>query len=68
MQKKIRDEAGGHMSSSELKRFTDLHENDKLILPDVTGGILANLALKAKHDLSGQFVSWDDAEMKEYRR
>lgn len=55
------------MKAEDHARFTGLHRDGKLVKPEQPGAVLANLALRAKHDLSGQFVSWDAEEMADYR-
>lgn len=67
MQGQIREKGANHMKAEDHARFTGLHRDGKLVAPQDPGAVLANLALHAKQDLSGQFVSWDAEEMSEYR-
>jgi hypothetical protein len=56
------------MHAHEYERFTKLHTDDKLILPDLPGTVIANLAVKADKAISGRFLSWDEDDCKPYRR
>lgn len=67
MQRAIREEHNKTMSASDQEKFHGLHKEGKLVRPEQPGGVIANLSLKAEKGLSGKFLSWDDACLKEYR-
>ena len=56
------------MDAEVLKRFTSAYEKGELVKPEDTGHVIAALSLKAPPSLSGQFVSWNGDECKEFRR
>ncbi|KAK4052125.1 hypothetical protein OIV83_002419 [Microbotryomycetes sp. JL201] len=66
MQEAIRSIGAQHMTEKDHSRFTGLHAEGKLVPPEEPGAVLAALAVRASKDLSGQFVSWDSAEMQQY--
>ncbi|KAG0171801.1 hypothetical protein DFQ28_004774 [Apophysomyces sp. BC1034] len=66
MQGLIREK--GHVAmKDDLQKFVDLHREGKLNPPEASGHVIAALAAKASHELSGQFLSWDAEVLKEYR-
>ncbi|KAJ3199910.1 hypothetical protein HDU82_009325, partial [Entophlyctis luteolus] len=68
MQEAIRDgQAAGAMDSDKHAYFVKLHEDGELLAPSVPGGILAGLSVRAGQALNGQFVSWNDARLEEFR-
>ncbi|KAJ3071340.1 hypothetical protein HDU98_005471 [Podochytrium sp. JEL0797] len=62
-----REENVKEMGVDTHTKFTGLHERGELLGPEVPGGILAGLAVKAGKELSGQFLSWNDELLKEFR-
>ena len=67
MQRAIREEHNKTMNASDQEKFHSLHNEGKLVRPEQPGGVIANLSLMAERGLSGKFLSWDDASLKEYR-
>lgn len=67
MQATVRS-SGDKMHPTDLKSFTDMHGNGKLVNPDDVGYVIASLSLSAPKALSGQFVSWDSEDCREHRR
>jgi NAD(P)-dependent dehydrogenase (short-subunit alcohol dehydrogenase family) len=67
MQRAIREEHNKTMSATDQQKFHGLHEEGKLVRPEQPGDVIANLALAGEKALSGKFLSWDDASLKEYR-
>ena len=67
MQRAIREEHNQAMSASDQAKFQGLHKEGKLVRPEQPGGVIANLAVRGEKELSGKFLSWDDASLKEYR-
>ncbi|TIA87222.1 hypothetical protein E3P99_03307 [Wallemia hederae] len=62
MQEDIRNLGESHMPPELHKKFVDLHQQGKLVKPQDTAKVYANLALKdVNRELSGQFLSWDDS-------
>lgn len=55
------------MNASDYKKFSSLHETGALLPPTAPGGAIAGLAISADHSLSGQFISWDDAQVAKHR-
>ncbi|KAF8532859.1 hypothetical protein BDD12DRAFT_764421 [Trichophaea hybrida] len=51
----------------ENERFQALHREGKLLRPDQPGNVIARLALDMKKELSGQFLSWNAEQLKEYQ-
>ncbi|PVU85479.1 hypothetical protein BB559_006989 [Furculomyces boomerangus] len=58
----------GHlMKPEDHQRFVSFKENGVLLHPNTPGSIIANLCKRLDHSLSGQFLSWDSAELAAYR-
>jgi hypothetical protein len=55
------------MKEEDHQIFKDAHSKGQLIKPEVSGHVIAALALQAHKELSGLFVSWDSEECKEFR-
>lgn len=68
MQQLIRDDGTDHLTSKDYAKFTAAFSQGQLVKPEDCGHVIAALALKAPKSLSGQFISWDSAECKEFRR
>lgn len=67
MQTDIRETFGKNMDEDGLKKFIDLHKNDQLLPPEVPATIYANLAYKGwSKDINGQYLRYNDEELKEY--
>jgi len=67
MQEELRAKGKGLMSEKDYARFTTAHEEGKLLKPEQPAEVIVTLALKAGKALSGQYVSWDAAELASYR-
>lgn len=67
MQLLLRETGAVHLSPEVHDNFVNLHAHGKLLKPEYPGHVIASLALHAPKTLSGQFVSWDDDECKEFR-
>lgn len=67
MQRAIREEHHKTMSPTDQEKFQGLHKEGKLVRPEQPGGVIANLSLRGERELSGKFLSWDDASLKAYR-
>lgn len=48
------------MDPSVVEYLKDKNDNDNLIDPKFTGGLIANMALGNDKSLSGKFVEWND--------
>ena len=68
MQKLIREDGNDHLTSKDYSKFTEAFSGGKLVKPEDCVHVIATLALKAPKSLSGQFVSWDSEDCKEFRR
>ncbi|KAI0732938.1 hypothetical protein C8Q72DRAFT_773363 [Fomitopsis betulina] len=68
MQTQIRELGATAMSEKVHKYFVGLQTDKKLIKPEVSGYVMAALALKAPKSMSGQFVSYDSEECAPYRK
>ncbi|KDQ64591.1 hypothetical protein JAAARDRAFT_28234 [Jaapia argillacea MUCL 33604] len=68
MQLALREYGADHLKDADYKKFVDAHAEGRLIKPEDSGYVIAQLALIAEPDLSGQFVSWDSELCGEYRR
>lgn len=64
MQTLIRTEGRVGMGQMEHQRFVDLHNEGKLVPPDVSAQALVALALHAPPQWSGEFLSWDDEKVR----
>lgn len=67
MQRAIREEHQHSMDAEDMKKFIGAFEGGKLVKPEQCGAVLANLAVEAEREMSGQFVAWNDEETKRYR-
>ena len=56
------------MDDKVHKYFVGLQTGQKLIKPEVSGYVMAALALKAPKTMSGQFISYDSAECAPFRK
>ncbi|TIB31756.1 hypothetical protein E3P86_03276 [Wallemia ichthyophaga] len=71
MQEDIRRVGKTHMPPEMHSKFVELHSQGKLVKPQDTARVYANLAISSVNEnlsnLSGQFLSWDGEELKDYR-
>ncbi|KZF21249.1 short-chain dehydrogenase [Xylona heveae TC161] len=67
MQTDIRGVHTQYMDAKEAEKFSKLKNEGGLLKPEQPGTVIANLALKAPKELSGQFVNWSDEELKEFQ-
>ncbi|TPX70336.1 hypothetical protein SpCBS45565_g01734 [Spizellomyces sp. 'palustris'] len=63
MQTLIRETGRTAMGDASHDQFVQFKEQGKLLHPDVPGYVIAKLALDAPKELSGQFISWNDAKL-----
>ncbi len=64
MQALIRDRgAQAGMAEADYRKFADLSAEGRLLPPELPGKSAAVLALYAPHELSGEFINWDDARV-----
>lgn len=56
------------MKEADYNKFIKAHADGKLVRPEDAGHVIAALSVRAPKSLSGQFVSWDSAEYKDFRR
>ena len=68
MQVTLREIGPQHIPAKEMQRFIDVFTEGKLVKPEDSGHVIAALSLKAPKSLSGQFISWDGEECKDFRR
>lgn len=68
MQALLREAGEAHMAPDDYQKFVSEHKNAQLVKPEDPGYVIASMALKASPSLSGQFVSWNSEECKDYDR
>ena len=68
MQTQIRELGVTDMAEKVHKYFMGLQTDQKLIKPEVSGYVMAALALNAPKSMSGQFVSYDSEDCAPFRR
>ncbi|ORX91161.1 short-chain dehydrogenase [Basidiobolus meristosporus CBS 931.73] len=69
MQKTIRELGVGNMAEYDYSRFVTMKTTSTLVKPEDCGYVMAKLAVQGvPADLNGEFVSWDDVALKDYRR
>lgn len=68
MQALIREEGPGAMAPEKVSYFKSLKTEDKLEPPWVPARVTAWLALHAPHELSGEFLDYDDPRISEPAR
>lgn len=64
MQVVLREGGKAFMNAEEY----EARKTSKIVQPEEPGYVIAALALRAPLSLSGQFVSWDSEELREYRK
>ncbi|GHJ89758.1 hypothetical protein NliqN6_6160 [Naganishia liquefaciens] len=67
MQAKLRELGPKAMNAAEFERFSTMHKEGKLLPPDSPGYVIASLAVKGPHQLSGQFLNWNADELADYQ-
>ncbi|KAF1352411.1 short-chain dehydrogenase [Delphinella strobiligena] len=67
MQVSIRNTHSGNMDDKDAAKFKELKETGGLLRPDQPGNVMAKLAVDAPKDLSGKFLSWDDAKLSAFQ-
>ncbi|KAL2434839.1 putative oxidoreductase [Exophiala dermatitidis] len=67
MQGDIRDKYLQNMDEKDRGKFAHAKKEGKLLPPEKPGHVIAELALRADKELSGLFLSWDDAKLADYR-
>ncbi|KAH9844269.1 uncharacterized protein C8Q71DRAFT_731961 [Rhodofomes roseus] len=68
MQIQIRELGATAMTEKVHKYFMGLQTDSKLIKPEVSGYVMAALALEAPKSMSGQFVSYDSEDCAPFRK
>ncbi|KAJ3002022.1 hypothetical protein HKX48_002567 [Thoreauomyces humboldtii] len=68
MQRVIRDTGRDAMGDANHSKFVELNDGGNLLHPDVPGHVIAHLALRAPKELSGRFLSWDDAALDGFQK
>ena len=67
MQREIRDVHHNSMSASDQSKFHGLKNGGHLLTPEQPGHVIAKLSVRAGKELSGKFLSWDDASLKDFQ-
>ncbi|OAL38422.1 hypothetical protein AYO20_02481 [Fonsecaea nubica] len=67
MQTDIREKFIRNMDDKDQQKFLSAKRDGKLLPPEKPGNVIAELAVKAKPELSGLFLSWDDPQLAEYQ-
>lgn len=69
MQRDIREKFGKKMTPESLKRFTDLHENNGLLPPEVPARVYANLATRGwSSEMDGGYYRVGDKELEPFTK
>jgi hypothetical protein len=69
MQAQIRSaEVATQMDANERRKFVNAHIDSKLIKPEDVGHVIAALSIHAPKKLSGQYVTWDGEECREFMK
>ncbi|KAL1301846.1 hypothetical protein AAFC00_006031 [Neodothiora populina] len=63
MQVSIRDTHSTEMDKTDAAKFLELKQTGGLLRPDQPGNVMAKLSLDAPAELSGKFLSWNDASL-----
>ncbi|KAF8872870.1 short-chain dehydrogenase [Infundibulicybe gibba] len=63
----VRRVGNPHMTETDYNNFVRLYTEGKLLKSESPGHVIAALGLRAPKSLSGQFISWDSEECKEFR-
>ena len=64
MQAVVRETGKGGMPDDSHAYFVGLHEKGKLLPPEVSGKVIAYLALNTPHAWSGECLAWNDEKIK----
>lgn len=67
MQREIRETHNKAMSEKDTARFVGLKNDGGLLKPEQPGHVIARLAVEAKKELSGKFMSWNDEALAEFQ-
>ena len=67
MQREIRDVHHNSMSASDQSKFHSLKNGGHLLTPEQPGHVIAKLSVRGGKELSGKFLSWDDASLKDFQ-
>jgi NAD(P)-dependent dehydrogenase (short-subunit alcohol dehydrogenase family) len=68
MQAVIRAQAKGKTPDAFYQYFVDLHENGRLLPPEIPARVAVSLALNAPHDWSGEILEWDEARVQDFMK
>ena len=60
MQREVREDHVGKMAETDVKKFTDTFNNNKLVPPERPGEVMAGLVLDPDRSLNGQYVKYVD--------
>ncbi|KAL7748863.1 hypothetical protein RI367_005776 [Sorochytrium milnesiophthora] len=63
MQAQIRNNGQGKMEDESHKWFVEMHKSGKLVDPNKSGHVVAQLALHADKSMSGNFIDWEDQSL-----
>jgi len=64
MQRMVREQPDGKVNAGTKQFFLNAFQTGFLHSADVPGAVAGWLALQAPKEISGKFVSWDDAQIK----
>ncbi|PCH41078.1 short-chain dehydrogenase [Wolfiporia cocos MD-104 SS10] len=68
MQIQLRELGATALDEKVHAMFMNLHTGKKLLKSEDAGYVVASLSLKSPKSMSGQFVSWDADDLKDFRR
>ncbi|RVX74068.1 hypothetical protein B0A52_01900 [Exophiala mesophila] len=67
MQGDIREKYLKNMDRQDQQKFVGAKRDGKLLPPERPGHVIAELVIGAPHELSGQFLSWDDPKLETFQ-
>ncbi|KAK4194287.1 putative oxidoreductase [Triangularia verruculosa] len=67
MQKELREKGKAEMAPKDHEAFRKEFEQGTLVRPEQSGGVIANLAVSAKPELSGNYFRWNAPELADYQ-
>ncbi|KAI0921054.1 hypothetical protein AcW2_006151 [Taiwanofungus camphoratus] len=68
MQTQLRAMGATTMNQKDYDRFATMHADKALVKPEDPAHVIAALSVNVPDSMSGQFISWDADECREFRR
>ncbi|KAL9108075.1 MAG: hypothetical protein Q9227_007050 [Pyrenula ochraceoflavens] len=67
MQRELREDYHGKIPKEDIDFAVNLHKKGELLRPEQPGHVIARLALGARKEYSGKFISWNDESLKDFQ-